>query len=132
MISILLKYVLIFVMLYAARCLLKSLLRRIFTIQKDLYSTNYVQQRFNEVDTKVKNYSIIVLLVALVMDVAYFEESYFFIITVFLYTFIRMAIKAYYERKYSKDPRQSILTFSDLFVLTIALIIILKYNLLYG
>ncbi|QUW22680.1 DUF4181 domain-containing protein [Sporosarcina sp. Marseille-Q4063] len=66
------------------------------------------------------------------MDLVYFPESYnLFIVTVLVFTFIRMLIRAFFEWKYSKYLKQFILTLTETFILLAALIVFAKFNLLY-
>ena len=129
------RFVLIFVVTYFFMFIAKSLMRRVFNIEKESEgspSQNYVKQRHQKVDKKFKDYSVVILFIILIVNLVYFAKShYLFIIAVFIFTFIRMLIKAFFERKYSKHPKQSILTLTEMFVLLLVLIIILKFNLLY-
>ncbi|GKV70212.1 hypothetical protein NCCP2716_27100 [Sporosarcina sp. NCCP-2716] len=133
MIGILVRYIVVFLVIAIFMWAAKTIVRKAFGIPKEPEGSrtqNYVKQRFDEVDQQVKNYTWVVLFAVLVVNVAYFPQSYAFIIAVFLYTATRMLIKAYIERKYSTVPRQALVTITELAVLTASLIIILNFNLL--
>jgi len=130
-----LRVALIFVVIFILMSTAKSLVRRIFNIEnvsEDSPSRNYVKQLHQEVDKPFINYSLVILFVVLVVDLVYFPESYnLFIVTVLVFTFIRMLIRAFFEWKYSKYPKQFILTLTEIFILLAAVIVVAKFNLLY-
>ncbi|GEM_PF-4794095 len=132
-IGILVRYIVVFLVIAIVMWTAKAIVRKAFGITSEPEGSrtqNYVKQRFDEVDQQVKNYAWVVLFAVLVVNVAYFPQSYAFIIAVFLYTATRMLIKAYIERTYSAVSRQALVTITELAVLTMSLIVILNYNLL--
>ncbi|QUW22684.1 DUF4181 domain-containing protein [Sporosarcina sp. Marseille-Q4063] len=135
MIWFFLRIALIFVVIFILMSTAKSLARRIFNIEKvseDSPSRNYVKQLHQEVDKPFINYSLVILFVVLVVDLVYFPESYnLFIVTVLVFTFIRMLIRAFFEWKYSKYPKQFFLTLTEIVILLAAVIVVAKFNLLY-
>ncbi|QUW22608.1 DUF4181 domain-containing protein [Sporosarcina sp. Marseille-Q4063] len=135
MIWFFLRLALIFIVTFALIYIAKSLMRRMFNIPKvseDDSSRNYVKQLHREVDKPFRDYSLVILFLVLVVDLVYFPESYnLFIITVLIFTFIRMMIRAFFEWKYSKYPKQFILTLTEIFILLVVVIVVAKFNLLY-
>lgn len=135
MIWFFLRLVLIFIVTFALMYIAKSLMRMIFNIPKvseDDPSQNYVKQLHREVDKPFKDYSLVILFVVLVIDLVYFSNSFnLFIITVLIFTFIRMMIRAFFEWKYSKYPKQFVLTLTEIFILLAVVIVVAKFNLLY-
>lgn len=135
MIWFVLRLALIFIVSFAIIYIAKSLIRRMFNIPKvseDDPSRNYVKQLHREVDKPFKDYSLVIIFLVLVVDLLYFPESYnLIIITVLILTFIRMMIRAFFEWKYSKYPKQFILTLTEIFILLVVVIVVAKFNLLY-
>lgn len=135
MIWFFLRLALIFIVTFILINIAKFLVRKIFNIQKvseDDPSQNYVEQRHREVDKPFRDYSLVILFVILVVNLIYFPESYNLImISVLTFAFIRMMIKAFFEWKYAKYPRQFILTLTDIVILLVVVIIVVKFNLLY-
>lgn len=135
MIWFFLRLALIFIVTFALIYIAKSLIRRMFNItivSEDDPSRNYVKQLHREVDTPFRDYSLVILCLVLVVNLVYFPESYnLFIITVLIFTFIRMMIRAFFEWKYSKSPKQFILTLTEIFILLVVVIVVAKFNLLY-
>lgn len=126
---------LIFIVTFVLINLARSLIRKICKIEKvseDDSSQNYVEQRHREVDKPFRDYSLVILFVILVVNLIYFPESYNLImISVLTFAFIRMMIKAFFEWKYAKYPRQFILTLTDIVILLAVVIVVVKFNLLY-
>lgn len=135
MIWFFLRLALIFIVTFALIYIAKSVMRRMFNIQKvseDDPSRNYVKQLHREVDKPFRDYSLVVLFLVLVIDLVYFSESFnLIIITVLIFTFIRMMIRAFFEWKYFKYPKQFILTLTEIFILLVVVIVVAKFNLLY-
>ncbi|WP_313238391.1 DUF4181 domain-containing protein [Sporosarcina ureae] len=135
MIWIFLKLAIIFIVTFALMYVAKSLMRRMFDIPKvseDDPSRNYVKQLHREVDKPFRDYSFVILFLVLVVDLVYVSESYnLFIVTVIIFVFVRMMIRAFFEWKYSKFPKQFILTLTEIFVLLVVVIVVVKFNLLY-
>lgn len=135
MIWFFLRLALIFIVTFALIYIAKSLMRRMFNIPKvseDDPSRNYVKQVHREVDKPFRDYSLVIMFLVLVVDLVYFPETYdLIIITVLIFTFIRMMIRAFFEWKYSKYPKQFILTLTEVFILLVVVIVVAKFNLLY-
>ncbi|MDW0109741.1 DUF4181 domain-containing protein [Sporosarcina aquimarina] len=135
MIWFFLRVVLIFVVTFALMYIAKSLIRRVFKIPKiseDDPSHNYVKQLHREVDKPFISFSTVILFLVLIVDLVYFTDSgSLFIFTVLIFTFIRMMIRVFFEWKYSKYPKQYILSLTEVFILLTVVFLVVKYNLLY-
>jgi len=135
MIWFFLKLALIFIVTYALMYIAKSFMRRMFyipNVSEDDPSRNYVKQLHWEVDKPFRDYSLVILFLVLVVDFVYLSESNnLFIVTVIIFAFVRMMIRAFLEWKYSKIPKQFILTLTEIFVLLVIVIVVAKFNLFY-
>lgn len=135
MIWFFLRFALIFIVTFDLMYIGKSLMRRMFNIPKvseDDPSRNYVKQLHLEVDKPFRDYSFVFLFLFLVVNLVYFPESYYLIIiTVIIFAFVRMTIKVFFEWKYSKYPKQFILTLTEIFILLVVVIVVAKFTLLY-
>ncbi|MBE3102613.1 MAG: DUF4181 domain-containing protein [Bacilli bacterium] len=108
-------------------------LRKIFNIEKEkknLFSYAYINKLHKRIDWAIRIISIItnITIIMLVINRGY--SINLFLISLILLTGIDYAVKAFFEWKYSPNPKQSILTISEMFLLVIALITIIQFNLL--
>lgn len=113
----------------------KILLRKVFKIErlkKERFTNHYVNDLHRKVDKVFRLVSTIILLSTFVVTILYFEESYQIIFIAFLiFILVESLIKAFFEWKYSKSPKQSILTVAEGAILLLAAIIVLQFDLLF-
>ncbi len=135
MVWILIRVGLFLVVTFICMFLAKGLMRKIFKIEggnADSRSDNYITGLHRKIDKTFKDYSIVILFIILVVSVVYVDESYYwFILAVFMSTFLRMVIRAFFEWKYSKYPKQSILTLTEMCILLLAVVVVLQTDLIF-
>lgn len=134
MIEILIRYVLIIVVIFVAMLFAKVLMRKVFRIEKvsgEAASYKYVNPLHRQVNKTYRNFAVVILFVILIVDVVYFDESlYLFIGALFLSTLTQMLMKAFFEWKYAKTPKQFLLTLTEIVVLVVAVVVVLQFGLL--
>lgn len=129
------KFALIVVVTLCCIFLTKAILRKVFHIErlkKERFSNHYVNDLHRKVDKVFRLVSTIVLFSTFIVTLIYFEESYYVIfIAILLSTLLESCIKAFFEWKYSKSPKQSILTLAEGAILLAAVIIVVQFDLLF-
>ncbi len=127
------KFVLMIVAVFIVMFTAKALMRQIFNIERineDAFA-RYVDEKHRLIDKRIREYTMVFLFIALIITVVYVEESvYWFMLIVVMTTSLRMSVRAFFEWKYSKYPKQAILTLTEIGVLFIAVVVIWRFNLL--
>lgn len=121
-----LQVALFLVVLFGGMWLVKWVLRKIFNIEKEkkaLFSYNHVNKLHKKVDWGIR---IVTLLVALVILYLVFFNGYsfaFYILTWVAFMFVNSSVDAFFQWKYSNQPKQWILTMGEITFLVIVTII---------
>ncbi|WJY27229.1 DUF4181 domain-containing protein [Sporosarcina trichiuri] len=100
--------------------LVRKLAAKVFRIEEtaDTAAEYYEERSRQRTDSLLRDYSLVVLVVAVVIAVAYFNESFpMILITAYVLLAIRMLVKAYLEWKRSSHPKRAIYTVTDTIVL---------------
>ena len=134
MILFMVKLVVLFIVTFALMHMAKFFMRKIFhlpTIREDDPSRNYVRQRHELVDKPFRDYAYVILFILLIVNLMYFPASNQLLpAAVLLLLFLRMSIKAFFEWKYFKYPKQYLLTITEIVVLFIVIMTVMKFDLL--
>lgn len=110
---------------------MKFFLRKGFNIEKektDFFSYNHINDLHKKVDWGVRIGSMIVSIAAIYLVI--FNEypvNLYLVLLIFL-TIVDFSVKAIFEWKYSKNPKQAIMTISEMSVLVTAFILIFQFD----
>lgn len=119
--------------LYVLIWLMKFSLSKVFKIKKekqDWFSYNHVNKAHKQVDWFIRILTLIVQMTCLYL-VLYEEYSIvFFLVPLFLLLVGSYSVKAFFEWKFSDNPKQSILTIGEMVIFAAVLTIIIQFDLL--
>ncbi|MFJ7826414.1 DUF4181 domain-containing protein [Psychrobacillus sp. NPDC096623] len=119
--------------MFVINSLFKLLLRKSFNIEKEKKSF-YPNKHFNEWHRKIDWFIRITSLIAFIFTTnLIFIEGYsinVLLITSFFYIGIDYFVRAFFERKFSRNTKQYILTISEGIIIMLALFIVFKFDLL--
>ncbi|MDN7240959.1 DUF4181 domain-containing protein [Planococcus sp. N028] len=126
------KFVLFIIVVFLVISLVQASIRKIFNIEKEkksLFSYSYVNKTHQNIDLAIRILSMIVY--AVILHFLIFKEFSFnlFLIAMTLLTIIDHLVKALFEWKYSENPKQAILTISEMSILVIVLLITIQFDL---
>jgi len=124
---------LILVVLFALISLLKYFLRKLFKIKKEkreLFSYNHINKLHQKVDWLVRAVSMLAMIVILYLMMYKEYPVTFFLIALISLTIIDYSVRAFFEWRYSDNPKQAVLTIGEMVVLATALALALQFDLL--
>lgn len=128
------KFGLIVLIVFVLTLIVKVILRKLLKIEKEkieFFSYNHINELHRKIDKGLKIISSITLILLLYVVLFYYYDSmYLFFIALIFFTVLESVVKAYFEWKYSKSPKQSILTLSEMFLYLIAIVIVIQFELL--
>ncbi len=114
--------------------IVKLILRKVFKIEKvkkAFFSDNYINDLHRKIDKKVRNISAITLGILIFIQFSYYEDLiYLFPIGAILYTALIYSVTVFIEWKYSAYPKQAILTITEIFLVSLAIILVFQFELL--
>lgn len=109
------------VLLIAFIFLIKALLRKIFHIEKgkkEFFSYNHVNSLHRKIDWGIRIASMITY-ITFFYQVIYEEAPLNLLLSVMLILLVlQMAVQAFFEWRYSENPKEAILTASEMAILT--------------
>ncbi|PID24561.1 hypothetical protein CSV60_08280 [Sporosarcina sp. P7] len=90
-----------------------------------------MNESHRKIDKVLRILSMISLL-ALYSALLFYDEEllYWFFFAVMAFAILDYLIRAFFERKYTHDPKQSILTVTEILILVVAIIIVVQFNFL--
>ena len=124
---------LILVVLFALISLLKYFLRKLFKIKKEkreLFSYNHINKLHQKVDWFVRAVSMLAMIVILYLMMYKEYPVTFFLIALISLTIIDYSVRAFFEWRYSDNPKQAVLTIGEMVVLATALALAIQFDLL--
>lgn len=121
------------IILYALTRLVKFFLKKLFNIEeekREWFSYNYINKTHKKVDWFVRISTALVLIA--ISYLVIFEESsiIFYLVPVILLSVADYAVRAFFEWKYSDNPKQSILTIGEMVVFVAVLSVTFQFDLL--
>lgn len=130
-----LKLIIIASITFGLITLVKHFLRRIYNIekQKKPLRERYPVNDFHKKIHRILNLSSTVVLIISLYLIIYQEFSFNFFLYMLIITYsIQYAVQAYYERKYSENPKQAIITIGEMVIVVIAILAIAQFDLLFA
>lgn len=127
-----LNFVLLVLIVFIFISVVKLILKRTFKIEvekKKFFSYNHINKLHGKIDWTIRIFSSFTLIILLYLILYQGYSIYFFLIAMAIFTGTEYIVQAIFEWKYSQNPKQSILTISEMVILIIAIIIIIQFNL---
>ncbi|WP_033543576.1 DUF4181 domain-containing protein [Planococcus sp. CAU13] len=128
-----LKLAIIFFVLFLLISGLNFFLRKVFKIEKEkksIFSYNHINDLHKKVDRFVRiGFMLLSIIIMYLVIFKEFPVTLYLILLIFL-TMADYLVRAIFEWKYSQNPKQAILTISEMSLFVIALIIIFHFDLL--
>jgi uncharacterized membrane protein HdeD (DUF308 family) len=127
-----LKFILIVLVAMACGMFIKYFLRTTFHIEKEkrkFFSYNHINATHRKIDWGLRIGSLLVYWAMLFYLLNEEFHLYFILGALFFFTSLDYLVRAYFEWKHTENPRQSILTISELAVILIAGIVVIQFNL---
>jgi len=109
----------------------KLFLRKIFNIEKEkknIFSYNHINELHKKIDWAIRIISMIIFIIIAYLLIYQDLSIKIILIAWVVSTGMDYAVRAFFEWKYSGNPKQSILTISEMFLLAIAIIIIIQFS----
>ena len=126
-----LKLGLFLVILFALISLLKFFLRKLFNIKKEkkeFFSYNHINNLHKKIDWLVR-WATTLALITILYLVMYREYPVtLFLIALILLTAIDYSVRAFFEWKYSDNPKQAILTIGEMVVFVAVLALTIQFD----
>ncbi|WP_017380545.1 DUF4181 domain-containing protein [Paenisporosarcina sp. TG-14] len=110
----------------------KHFLRKILNIEKEkkeFFSYNHINKLHGKIDWVIRISSMLMIIIISSLSIYQQYPLSFFLIAMIIYIGIDYGVRAFFEWKYSQNPKQSILTISEMIVLMISILTIMQFNL---
>lgn len=128
------KFGLIAVFAFILISIVKYLLRNLLKIEKvkrEFFSFNHVNELHRKIEKGLRTFSTITLIILSYVLLFYYEDLiYLLFIAIIVFMILDYIVRAFFEWKYTKYPKQSILTLTEMLLILTAIIIVIKFNLL--
>lgn len=127
------KFAFIVLIVLVLDAIVKLLLRKSLKIEKGkkpFFSYNHINELHRKIDWAIRITSTIVLIVTNILIINEGYSINLLLITLIFYLVLDYTVRAFFECKYSKNPKQYILTISEGFLYLLALVIVIYFDLL--
>ena len=108
-------------------------LRKVFNIEKvkrDFFSQNHFNNSHKIIDWVLRTISTIVLFISFYFIIFQNVSVNIFLSVLIVTSGTDYAVRAFFEWRYSKNPKQSIITVSDMVITVFVLLAIIQFDLL--
>ncbi|MDQ0429446.1 FlaA1/EpsC-like NDP-sugar epimerase [Planomicrobium stackebrandtii] len=121
------------IILYVLIRLVKFFLRKLFNIEeekREWFSYNHINKTHKKVDWFIRTLALVAQMTFLYWVI--FEEYpiLFFLVPMFLVVIADFSVRAFFEWKYSDNPKQAILTIGEMVVFVAMLAVTFQFDLL--
>lgn len=124
------KLAIFVLVVFGVIALLKLILRKVLKIEKEknsFFSYNHLNDLHRKIDWGIRIISVITIITTNILVVFENYPNYFLLLPIFLIG-LDYPIRAFFERKYSKNPKQYILTLSEGVLMLLAIVIFIQIN----
>jgi hypothetical protein len=122
--------IIVFVLISIVKLLLRKLIK-IEKVKKELFSYNHINELHRKIEKGLRIFSTIALILLSYVLLFYFEDLIdLVLIAVIVFMVLDYMVRAFFEWKYTQYPKQSILTLTEMFLILIAIIIVIEFNIL--
>lgn len=130
------KLALFVLVVFGLNMVVKLLLRKALKIEKEkkpFFSYNHINNLHRKIDWGMRGTSVIVIIITNMLVIVENYPNYFLLLPIFIIV-LDYPIRAFFERKYSQNPKQYILTISEgvLMLLVLVIFIQLNYDLIFS
>ena len=106
-----------FILISIVKYLLRNLLK-IEKLKKQFFSFNHVNELHRKIDKGLRIFSTITLITLSYVLLFYYEDLiYLFFIPIIVFMVLDSLVKAFFEWKYTKNPKESILTLTEMLLI---------------
>jgi hypothetical protein len=127
------KFSFIVLIVFVLNIIVKLLLRKMLKIEKEktpFFSYNHINELHGKIDWAIRIFSTIALIVINSLIIIEDYSINLILIASFFYIVLDYAVRAFFECKYSQNPKQYILTISEGVLFSLAIVIVIKFDLL--
>ena len=128
-----LNFILIVLVTFTLIAAVRIILRKSFNIEKvkrNFFSYNHINNLHKKLDWMIRITTAIVLIVCLYLIVFGDFSINLFLIALIITSGIEYAISAFFEWRHSENPKESIITISEMFIVIFVLFVIIQFDLL--
>lgn len=108
----------------------KLILRKVLKIEKEknsFFSYNHLNDLHRKIDWGIRIISVITIITTNILVVFENYPNYFLLLPIFLIG-LDYPVRAFFERKYAKNPKQYMLTLSEGVLMLLAIVIFIQFN----
>ncbi|MFJ7973763.1 DUF4181 domain-containing protein [Psychrobacillus sp. NPDC096389] len=122
--------IIVFVFISTVKLLLRSILK-MEKVKKEFFSFNHINELHRKIEKGLRTLSGITLLILSYVLLFYYEDLiYLILIAVIVFIVLDYMIRAFFEWKFTRYPKQSILTVTEMIIILSAIIIVIEFKLL--
>lgn len=128
-----LRFALIVLIVIVLISVVKFFLRKILNIEKEkrgIFSYNHINKLHRKIDWGLRITSMITLFILFYLSSYQDASIYLLVFALVVFNLFDYVVRAFFELKYTQNPKQSILTISEMFLLIIAIITVIQFDLL--
>lgn len=128
-----LNFILIVLVIFALITMVRMILRKVYGIEKEKkrsFSYNHINNLHKKIDWIIRITTAIVLIVCLFLITFQNFSINIFLIALIITLGTEYVVRAFFEWRYNENPKQSILTVSELFIVILVLFITIQFELL--
>ena len=128
-----LKLIFIFLITFALIIGVKHFLRKAFHIEKEkkgFFTYNHINDLYKKINLIISIISAIVLFIVLNGIIFRDYSINVFLFVLIITTGIDYTVRVFFEWRYTQNPKQSLLTISEMFIVILVLMVILQFDLL--
>ncbi|MFA1822650.1 DUF4181 domain-containing protein [Virgibacillus oceani] len=128
-----LNFILIVLVTFTLIAMVRIILKKAFNIEKvkkKFFSYNHINNLHQKIDWIIRISTAIVLIVCLYLIIFGNFSINIFLIALIITSGTQYAVRAFFEWKYTENPKQSILTISEMFIVVLVLFVIIQFDLL--
>lgn len=122
---------LFFLIVFAINYVLKFTLRKLFNIEpskRELFSYNYINDQHRKVDKFVRFGTLIAGLVLLYFVILDEYPPPYYLVAAIAFIVVDQLIRAFFEWRASENPKQAILTLTQMTVIVAAMVFVFQYS----
>lgn len=124
------KLAIFVLVVFGVIALVKLILRKVLKIEKEknsFFSYNHLNDLHRKIDWGIRIISVITIITTNILVVIENYPNYFLLLPIFLMG-LDYPVRVFFERKYSKNPKQYMLTLSEGVLMLLAIVLLIQLN----
>ena len=124
------KFAIFVLVVLGVNVAVKLILRKVLKIEKEknsFFSYNHLNDSHRKIDWAIRIISVITIITTNILVVIENYPNYFLLLPIFLIG-LDYPVRAFFERKYAKNPNQYILTLSEGVLMLLAIVLLIQFN----